>query len=298
MRYLLLIVVITGFHASAQNYFKDHFGGRVSIIANVGTHNTSFGIGLNGYYTDYFYQFNIGTTFLLYEHSLGNRRRFLENRTSAGLLLLAGKDERELDFEINPTNHQTTKNFGLGYSYIIYSDSRKTSQTAGAFALHIHEFSGYHENDIFGGNGKDRFRTGQFHASYQLGNIKISGGIQMWTGDSGTAPLYTDSCHHCPAGYRDLRNSAYGKTSHGNAYIGASMYNGMGQTGNLKYGVDSELVRHMFQNILIHNLGQFVKRPTPHYPLLNSEGQPVFDRKEARPNKHFLQLGLNNGWWY
>lgn len=298
MRYLLLIVVMLGFHTRAQTYFKDHFGGTVSIIANIGSHNTSVGFGVNGYYKDYFYQFNFGSTFLLYEHSLGNRRRFMENRTTLGVLLLGGKEEREIDFEMSPLNHQTNKNLGIGYSYIIYSDSRQTSQHSGAFSLHINHFSGYHENDIFGGRGQDRYRTGQLHASYQYGIYKFSGGIQMWTGKTNSAPLNQDNCQHCPAGYRNLYNEPYGKTSHGNAYLGVSMHAGMGQTGNFKYGVDSERVRHIFQNRLIHNLGQIINKPTPHYPMLNSEGYPVYDKELKRPNKHYIQLGLNNNWWY
>lgn len=298
MRFLLTAAFMIGFLVRGQNYFSEHFGGTVSIIAHIGSHNTSIGFGLNGYYTDKFFQINGGSTFLLYHNALGNRRSFMENRTAIGAILLAGKENRIIDFDLGALNHQTNKNLGLGFSYILYSDSRNTSQASGAFGIHFQQFSMYHENDIFGGTGKDRFRTGQFHFSYQYERFKFETGIQLWTGESGGAPLFTDSCFHCPAGYRDLRNTAYGKTSHGIAYAGIRADMGLKQVANARLGIDSENVRHYFQNIMIHNLGQFLRRPTPHYPRLNEEGLPVFKREDARDNKPYLQLGMNNGWWY
>lgn len=298
MRWMLPFILMLTSPAFAQNYFRDHFGGTIGIVANVGTHNTSIGFAANGYYTDYFYQFNAGTTLLLFERSLGQRRRFIESRSAIGVVLLAGKEDRTIDFDLSGLNHQTAKRYGIGYDYILYVDSRKTSQRSGGFGIHLKNLSMYHENDIFGGGGRDRFRTGQFHVSYQWEQLKFYGGVQMWTGQSSTAPLYTEGCSRCPQGYRDLRDQPYGRTSNGNAYLGVR-YNGVGmQTASVSVGVDSELVRHAFQNLLIHNIGEFVKRPTPHYPMLSPEGLPVFNRKERRPDRLYLQLGANNGWWY
>lgn len=298
MRCLLILFALLCFHSFGQNYFKDHFGASAGVVANFGTHNNSIGLTINGYYTDNFCQFNLGSSFLLFENGLGNRKRFIQNRSTIGLVLLAGKDERTLDFEYNGLNHQTTKNLGLGYNYIFYFDTKGTSQTSGGFGFHIKEFALYHENDLFGGNGKDRFRTGVFHASYQYGQIKFNGGIQLWTGESKTAPLYQDSCRKCPSGYRDLRNSAYGRTSHGNAYVGFTMTPGFKQNASFRIGIDSEEIRHTIQNLFIHNLGNVINRPTPHYPKLNNEGLPAFNKSEARPSLLYLQFSSNNGWSY
>jgi len=298
MRYILILFASLSFLSFWQNYFKDHFGAVFGLVANFGTHNNSIGFSLNGYYADHFYQFNLVSTFLLYENGLGNRKKFIQSLSTVGLMLLAGKEERRMDFEFNGLNHQTNKNLGLGYNYILYIDTKRTSQTSGGFGFYIREFALYHENDLFGGNGRDRFRTGVFHASYQLENIKFNGGIQLWTGESKTAPLKHDSCKKCPAGYRDLRDTPFGRTSHGNAYLGFTMTPGFRQNASFRIGVDSEEVRHIFQNLFIHNLGNAINRPTPHYPRLNLEGLPVFEKSEARPSLLYLQFGSNSCWSY
>lgn len=298
MRWLIVLTCCWSWQLQAQTYFKDHFGGSIGLVANFGLQSNSIGVTVNGYYTDHFYQFNAGSTVQLFENSMGNRRRFVQNRTAVGLLLLAGKSQRQMDFEMNGLNHQTSKNLGIGYNYIFYFDSKQSSQTSGGFVIHVKELAIYHENDLFGGSGKDRFRTGQFHASFQYQHVKFTAGVQLWTGESRTAPLYLDSCKRCPSGYRDLRNTPYGRTSHGNAYVGFRMTPGFGQHAGVRIGIDSEEVRHGIQNLLIHNLGQIIRRPTPHYPRLDSNGFPVFTKEMARPNRFYLQTDMNQGWSY
>lgn len=63
--------------------------------------------------------------------------------------------------------------------------------------------------------------------------------------------------------------------------------------------MDSESIRHGFQNRLIHDLiflPKKVERTTPHYPRLDQYGCPVFDKESIRPNKLFLQWGINDNW--
>ncbi|GAB5418706.1 MAG: hypothetical protein Crog4KO_04630 [Crocinitomicaceae bacterium] len=265
---------------------------------SIGSHNTSVGVHLNGYYTDYFYQVNVGTRFLFLQHGFGGRRHSWENRNVAGVVLVAGKNDRTIDFELDGLNHQTDKNLGVGFNYAWYLDGTGTSQTSGGFGLHIHEFSMYHENDIFGGQGRDRFRTGQFHFSYLYNRHKFTAGIQLWTGESNTAPLLEEGCNDCPSGYRDLSNSKYGKTSHGIVYAGWRTQHAFGQNSVARIGVDAERIRHIFQNKLIHDLGVFVNRPTPHYPMLDDYGNPTFDASNVRKPRPYLLLGANHGWAY
>jgi hypothetical protein len=298
MRFIVILFFLAAFSSSAQNYFRDHFGGTIGVSLSLGTHNTSVGLSLNGYYTDYFYQVNLGTRFLFFEQGFGDRRHSWESRSTAGLVLIAGKDERLIDFELDGLNHQTDKNLGIGYNYIWYYDGAGTSQTSGGFGFHIHDFSLYHENDIFGGQGRDRFRTGQFHLSYRYEQFKFTAGIQLWTGESKTAPLREDACNDCPSGYRDLRNTKFGKTSHGILYAGWRMQHDFNQSSVIRVGIDSERIRHIFQNKLIHDLGAFVNRPTPHYPMLDAYGIPTFDKSRVRKPKPYLLVGANLGWGY
>mgnify|MGYP006144612053 CR=1 FL=1 len=50
MRLSLLIFLVFPFLSSGQSYFKDHFGGTVGLVLNFGTHVTSAGINIKGYW--------------------------------------------------------------------------------------------------------------------------------------------------------------------------------------------------------------------------------------------------------
>ncbi len=299
MRAIVILFFFGTFTAFGQNYFRDHFGGTIGITMGIGSHNSLFGVNINGYYTDYFYQINLGTRISFSPRSYGDRRNFWESRSTAGLLIIGGRKDRQIDFELDGLNHQTNKNFGIGYNYIWYHDGSGTSQTSGGFGLHIQNFSMYHENDIFGGQGRDRFRTGQFHFSYRHLRHKFTAGVQLWTGESRTARLIEgEGDCDCNSGYRDLSATKFGKTSHGILYLGWRQEHAFGQNSNVRIGFDAERVRHIFQNKLIHDLGVFIKRPTPHYPMLDENGNPTFDVSQVRKSKLNFSIGANTGWAY
>lgn len=298
MRCVVFLILLSAFPCFGQNYFRDHFGGTIGLSIGVGSHVNSFGVTINGYYTDHFYQFNLGTRFWFFERNLGNRKNSWENRSTIGLVLLAGEEERIIDFEVDGLNHQTNKNLGVGYNFVIYSDGTNSSHRAGGFGIHIHEFALYHENDIFGFEGRDRYRTGQFHFSYQHDRFKFTTGVQLWTGETRQAPLIENSCEDCNSGYRDLRDTPYGRTSHGILYAGLRMDHAFGQNSAFRIGWDGERVRHIFQNKLIHDIGKFIRRPTPHYPMLDANGLPTFDKTKARPTRPYLSISANSGWAY
>jgi hypothetical protein len=293
---VLFLLASLPFLTNGQSYFKDHFGGTAGIVFNVGSHVNSIGINLKGYYTDYFFQTNVGTTFYLHESSYGKRRRFWESRTTAGVVLLAGKKERQIDFQLDGLNHQTDFNYGVGFNYIIYRDNVGTSQVSGGFGAHIKNLSVYHENDVFGGKAGDKYRTAHFYASYQYDDLKFGAGVNLWTGDSRKSNWQKITFDGCPSGFKVLEDVPYGRTSHGNAY-GAIVINApYGQDVHLKFGIDSEHVRHVIQNRLVHDLGRFISRGTPQYPRLDKHGCPVFNKEDARPSLLFLQFGCNDNW--
>jgi uncharacterized protein YcsI (UPF0317 family) len=64
-----------------------------------------------------------------------------------------------------------------------------------------------------------------------------------------------------------------------------------------KIGFDSEKTRDVIQNRLGHDLiflPKKMKRHTPHYPMLNQEGCPIFDKKEKRKDKFFFSISGND----
>ena len=300
MRLYWTILLLFPFLANSQSYFKDHFGGTIGLVANVGSHVTNIGLNVKGYYTDYFYQFNLGSTFYLHQHSYANRQRFWETRNTAGLVLLAGKKNREIDFYLDGLNHQTSYSYGIGYNYILYHDKVGTSQRSGGMSIHIKNFSLLHENDMFAGQAKDRFRTARVEAAYQHNDFRFATGINLWTGETSNTVWQRVNYEKCPSGFRILEDRPYGKTSHGIAYAGIT-YNTpfKGQNLHLKLGADSEAIRHGIQNRFIHDLiflPKKIERTTPHYPRLDEYGCPVFSSEDARKTDLFLQFGMNDNW--
>lgn len=298
---ILIAILLCSSVSFGQNYFLDHFGGQIGAVIQFGTHKSAVGLTLNAYYQDYFYQINAGQHILFNVSDLGGRKNFFESRTSVGALLMAGRRDKNIDPFIQPLNHQSSYRHAIGYSYIWYYDKASTSQRSGAWSLHFSNFSLYHENDVFGGQGKDRFRTGDFRISYLHENLRFSTGIRIWTGETSRTTWVKTSTDVCPNGYKILEDNTYGNTSHGIIYAGVQGMLGLGQYGTVFTGIDSELARHTFQNKLMHDLPFMPKnfeRTTPHYPMIDENGCAVFDKTYRKRDKWFFQVGLNNNWSY
>ncbi|TNE52883.1 MAG: hypothetical protein EP338_13945 [Bacteroidetes bacterium] len=273
-------------------------GFRLGLMASLGTHLTNVGWKLNLYYTDYFYQLNVDLSTKWNAYAYGGRRLFAEHRLATGMVLLAGKKELEPDFHLDALNHQTPYNYAVSYNYLWYFDGKGTSQRSGGWGLHLKNFSVLLENDVFGGEARDRFRTGMLEFAYRYGQNKLFTNFYIWTGETRGSVWEHEVRSGCPNGYRKLDHLPYGKTSHG---IWSFGWHGLyrNQFLTAKAGWDSESVRHFMQNRLSHDLillPRKMKRNTPHYPRLNAEGMPVFSRKEQRPSRIYLQASMNELW--
>ncbi|MBI1837004.1 MAG: hypothetical protein HYR91_07035 [Flavobacteriia bacterium] len=269
------------------------------VIVNIGTHINSTGIILKSYYQDYFYQINLGSNFTFNFKSYGNRKKFWESRNYLGLQLLGGKKNNTIDFYLDGLTHQSTFQNAIGYNYIWYFDNAQTSQRSGGWSLSFTNFALYFENDVFGGQAKDRFRTGHLFITYRTSTIKTGVGFYIWTGEtSGTKWIHIERPKN-KYGYKSLENTLYGRTSAGALY-GSIIYNlPYGQNLFSKIGIDSEHLRHAIQNRFIHDLiflPAKVQRNTPHYPRLDSKGMPVFDKDSVRKSKFYFQIGTNENW--
>lgn len=299
MHKILYIILLFPFALQGQNYFKDHFGGTVGLSLNFGTHINAVGLNIKGYYTDYFAQLNATSTIYFYGKGMGKRTQYWESRNSIGLVLLAGKEQMDIDFLLDGLNHQTKYNYGIGYNYIFYLDNAGTSQNSGGFAMHLKNFSIYNENDVFGGQAKDRFRTGHVYFSYRIKEYRFGAGLNLWTGETANSKWNKIKMDKMPSGFRILEDLPYGTSSHGILY-GAFYYNlPYGQYAHVKLGVDSEHIRHAIQNRIIHDMSflpNTIKRNTPHYPRLDADGCPVFDKNDTRRSKFYMQFGLNDNW--
>lgn len=279
----------------SQSNFPISFGGQISAIIQIGTHQRSIGFDLNGFAQYEFIQLNGSCGFLFYNLGLGKRRNFFENRTALGFVGYFGPENQALDWQLNFWSKHSRNDYALSYASIWYFDNRKTSQRTGAFGLQIKRMSFYHENDAFAGIATDRFRTGNLLIQWSDSLLKIGTGLQIWTGETtGVSKQYKPNIY--PKEFKDISSLPYGKTSHGVLYSQIQYRSIENQTVKFKIGMDSEHIRHLFQNKIFHDLPFLPKKfqnQTPHYPRLNSEGLPVFTKSEARKNKFYLEFGMN-----
>lgn len=282
-----------------------NFGFEIGYVMNFGSHVNAVGFSTNVYYSDYFYQVNLSNQLKMNISSYGKRKIFIENRLATGLILLAGKRENTKDFQFDALIHNTEYNYALGYNYIIYSDDAGTSQKSGGWSIALKQFSILFENDVFGGQARDRFRSGNLELSYRTTYQKYFTNFYIWTGETKSSTWKKTAMENAPNGFRSLENLPYGKTSHGIFSAGVRGIlplfesSGFGSLYSVKVGVDSEQIRHFFQNKMSHDLilmPKKYKRNTPHYPRLNQEGLPIFKKEERRKDRLFLQFSVNEIW--
>ena len=297
MKYIFVSFYLLIFQLHAQEYSKTNFGVSTGLLFEFGSHVRSVGINLKSYYTDYFAQVNAGISIKYNIGSYGQRKNFWETRNTIGLVLLAGKKENSIDFLLDGLNHQSAYNYGIGFNYLFYIDNAGTSQLSGGWSIHLKKVAVYFENDVFGGEARDRFRSGHFVLSYRGSEFRFYSGIYIWTGETRGSIWHKESRKGSPNGYRSLFDLPYGKTSHGIAYGGLMLNALYGNQISLKMGYDSEEIRHFVQNRISHDLvllPKRVKRNTPHYPRLGSDGGAVFRRRDRRRDCVYFQGGYNS----
>ena len=296
--FILKVFLVTSISFS-QTLSTNNFGLSTGILLNFGSHVNSVGLSLRTYYSDYFFQLNTGSTVTRNIHSYGNRKKYWESRSYLGLILLGGVRNNTVDFQLDGLTHQTKFKNALAYNYIWYFDNVGTSQVSGGWSFHINKIGLYFENDIFGGQGKDRFRTGNILISYRYKEYKFGTGVYLWTGETNGSVWDKTFSKDCPNGFKCIDKLPFGKTSHGIWYSSAIYNLSYGQTAHLKIGIDSENIRNSVQNRFVHDLiflPKSIERKTPHYPRLNEQGLPTFDKKNNRKNRLFIQTGINENW--
>jgi hypothetical protein len=237
-------------------------GARVGITYSFGTHTNALGFCANTYFATNHIQFNVGGTITYNFTGLGVRRDFTESMVNTGLVVHGGKIINPISFEFNSLNHQTQSPYSLAYGYIWYFDGLNTRQRSGSWKVEIERISLTFENDLFGGQGKDRFRTGTLLLSYRDSMQSVSLGVQLWTGETKGGRVFPESTNEFPNGYKDLSANYLGKTSHGIVFVGYTKKVALLVAPSFRLGIDSERVRHLFQNKISHNLGNLPFRRT------------------------------------
>ena len=294
-RLFYLIFFISSHTFFTQSIWPIHLGGQISLLIQVGSHQRAIGVEFNGFAQYQFIQLNGASSFQFYNLGLGNRRNFLENRTALGLVGFFGPKNQSIDWQLASWTKQSANDYAISYSSIWYFDTKKTSQRTGAFGLQIKKMSFYHENDAFAGIATDRYRTGDLLIQWSDSLVKIGLGLQIWTGETtGVPKQFKPEKYSKP--FKDISSLPFGKTSHGIVFSQFQYRTFYNQTLSAEMGIDSEEVRHIFQNRIFHDLPFLPKKyqnQTPHYPRLNNEGFPVFSKNESKIDRFYFSLGSN-----
>ena len=297
LKIFLFIFLLGTTVLDAQNTLN--IGASLGLVLDFGTHERQLGLEINAYAQTYCVQLNTGTQFSFFLKGLGNRRRYMEERTYLSGVLLGGKRNLLPALGINSLNHNTNFSNSLTYSYLWYHDNVGTSQQSGAFGLQMRYLSIACENDIFAGQGKDRFRTGHLAFGYRYQQQVFQLGANIWTGETKGSIWKQGNVQDYPYGYRDLSQLPFGTTSHGIFYFSYKTYLPFQQQVKASIGIDSEEIRNVLQNKLAHNLPflpKTMKRNTPNYLRLGPNGTPIYTKSERRKDLLFLQIGTNGDW--
>jgi hypothetical protein len=282
-----------------QYWSDDNWGVQLGLSAQFGTHIQQIGIKLQAFYTQSFIQLNTGYLIHFNNLNLGARSNYLESRINIGAVLLGGKRDAIPTFILDGLNHQTAYRYGWGYNYLWYIDQAGTSQRSGGMAFHLAQWSLLLENDFYGGQGKDRFRTSHAQLNYHTENVNFSINTHLWTGETGGVRRQENGKYS--AQYKDISSNHLGKTSHGIAHVGIDYHFIFGNVLSLDAGYDHERIRHILQNRLMHDkkfVPQKIRKVNPHYPMLDVNGEPSLNGEDVKPGKIMLQIGSNRNLTY
>ena len=291
-------------------YQNQSFGVSAGAIFNLGSHVSRVGLYLSSYYYQSrngleFLQINSNISWTFNYKNWGPPGKFRETKIGIGLVAAWGPTEEKQKYFHSLVSNQTGRNYSLGYGYNFYFDNRNTSQRTGIVGFQFYGFEIIHENDILATSGSDRFRTAALIIAYSKDSLRVGLNSLLWTGNS-NSPLAKN--HYDTTfsryGYKDLSNTTYGKFSNGVAGIQAEYALGFGQNLKLSSGIDSERIRNIIQNKIIHDMyfvpAKWIKTKNLHLPMLDNRGLPYLYRKGQRLKKRklYYQFSLNDSDFY
>ena len=234
-----------------------------------------------------------------------------EFQTGSGIQLGFGKKDSARSPFISVTENNLLQDYSLGYTYLLYLDQQKTKQAGGILSVNVHDFKFATENDLFGwGDGwRDRYRTGAFLLEYRYQNFKFAINSTLWTDDYSVSKKILNSEFPARFGYKDDRHVNFGNHSMGMLsaqveYVIPTDIVPFGQTVKANIGIDTEKVRNVLQNRLVHDHyfipKKWISRNPCHIPMQADDGcQYIYgDGQKIRKPKLYFNLGANEGIFY
>lgn len=285
MRQMLLFGFLM--FCTAMNAQNRGLGVQFQVNMTIGTPINRIGIQSQLFYAHNWFQINAGVSSQLYFSGLGPKGIFMENRMHLAGILAWGRERQQNPIWYHPLFHQTGRAYSLGYNYFWYWDTRATSQRSGAWGVQMDRSFVYFENDLFAGQGRDRFRTGTLRFMYLDSTQLFALNLSMWTGETRGAKIRKDERYPSARGYRDLSENLYGKYSNGIISLSYAKVIDLMPVG-VELGIDNERIRHAFQNVLVHDFPQLLNNNplrNLHLPMLDSAGQPFLNNNQQKLRK-------------
>ncbi len=306
-KYLILFIFLfINANVNSQIIENKNLFVNAGIVINGGTILNRVGFFIGGYYVYKQVQVNLYLRPVYNVSGIGTLKQFAEMQTNFGLVAGFGQKDSLANKFVTQNSNQTRRKYAVGFSYNIYIDKIGTSQPTGTFFCEFNRFGLSHENDMWGEPRTDKFRTAGAKFYYRTEFWKYSGNIILWHGDVFDYHTFKYGNENYPSrfGYKDLSNSKYGKFSHGiiSAQISYLLPNLQIITSSV--GLDSEHIRNLSQNIIVHDEWflpeKFIGYKLRHYPMLMENGEPYLfkELQKVRPSKLFINIGLNQSTFY
>lgn len=288
----------TTLFSHAQTIQYKYWGGSAGLLLSLGTKVNRVGIKINIYgHIAQRIQGNLQWCGIYAFNSYGPKIAHYEQQIGIGLsgtwgnYLLA--DSLAKNPFLSPIGNQTRRPNSLSYAYLIYRDGVGMTQKSGMVALQFGKISFICENDLFAGQGRDRYRTGGFGIYYSQANYRLSLLNILFTPDPKGMPKVRDNAHY-PArfGYIDFSQAKYATCSHGILALQAEYVLPFGQIVGLQSGIDSEKIRHIVQNKFIHDMPFIPKKwnraRNPQMPMIDKVGKLyLFNKEQKVKSAHF-----------
>ena len=290
----------------------ENIGFNVSISYSIGTHFQRFGIAGNFHIFYKNTQFSNRIDYHYNFKNIGPPTQGHELQLNFAVLYAYGKNDSLFVNQYNYLQNFTNHEYSVAYSFNIYLDQIETSQRSGTIYLQFKRFEIASENDIFGQQSVDKYRTGAIRLAYNFNLFTLGINSILWTGNPKGVPRVNDPNYKGRWGYKDLSGTKYGKYSHGILSFSVERinilpitnFNADKITNSFYIGIDSEYIRHFFQNKLIHDMPFFPKAwnkaKNPHYPMLQGNGE-IFEFKndqKVKPMKFYYQITNNASLFY
>ena len=292
----------------SQSISGENYQGSVGLNLTFGTTVNRIGLFAKGFYIHKDVQFNLDTRYHFNISSYGPRLSGPEWSLKGGVVWAWGEQASIENPFLSPVGNQIEKTNSLGYSFNYYWDKIGTNQATGTLSVQFDKVNFIMENDAFAPPAADKFRTAAIKFTYRIQeNTYLTINSTLWTGDPFTDMLDTQrDLAHYPSryGFRDMSYTKYGKFSHGILSVGLQQILPFQQEIRYNLGVDSEWVRHILQNVIIHDL-YFIPNiinpaKHPHIPMVSNTGEQYlfYSHQEVKPASFYGQFSMNGTLFY